>query len=53
MPASRLALISYVTPVLAVLLGALVGDGVFGLPLAIGTLLVVLGIALVVRRPQP
>lgn len=52
-PASRLALISYVTPVLAVLLGALVGDGVFGLPLAIGTLLVVLGIALVVRRPQP
>lgn len=49
-PASRLALISYVTPVLAVLLGVLVGDGVFGAPLAFGTLLVVGGIALVVQK---
>jgi len=52
-PASRLALISYVTPVLAVSLGALVGDGTFGLPLAIGTALVVAGIALVVQRGKP
>lgn len=49
-PASRLALISYVTPVLAVALGALVGDGAFGAPLAAGTLLVVAGIALVVQK---
>jgi len=52
-PASRLSLVSYVTPVLAVLLGALVGDGTFSGALAAGTLLVVAGIALVVRRPGP
>lgn len=49
-PASRLALVSYVTPVLAVALGALVGDGELGLPLVLGTLLVVAGIALVMQR---
>jgi len=52
-PGSRLSLVSYVTPVLAVLLGALVGDGTFSSALAAGTLLVVAGIALVVRRPGP
>jgi drug/metabolite transporter (DMT)-like permease len=52
-PASRLALVSYVTPVLAVALGAFVGDGTFGAPLAIGTLLVVGGIALVVQKRKP
>jgi drug/metabolite transporter (DMT)-like permease len=51
-PASRLSLVSYVTPVLAVLLGIAVGDGVAGLPLLLGTTLVVLGIALVVRGPR-
>jgi drug/metabolite transporter (DMT)-like permease len=51
-PASRLALISYVTPVLAVVIGALVGDGTLGAALAIGTLLVVAGIALVVQKER-
>lgn len=51
-PASRLALISYVTPVLAVLLGALVGDGTTGPAVWLGTSLVVAGVALVVRRPK-
>lgn len=49
-PASRLALISYVTPVLAVLLGIAVGDGTFGWPLGAGTALVVAGVALVVQQ---
>ena len=52
-PASMLALINYVTPVLAMVLGELVGDGandVFGW---IGALCVVLGIALVVQKPRP
>ena len=52
-PASRLSLISYVTPVLAVLLGALVGDGTTGTAVWLGTALVVAGVALVVRRPRP
>ncbi len=52
-PASRLSLISYVTPVLAVLLGALVGDGTTGTAVWLGTALVVAGVALVVRRPKP
>lgn len=52
-PASRLSLISYVTPVLAVLLGALVGDGTTGAAVWLGTGLVVAGVALVVRRPRP
>ncbi|MEC8652870.1 MAG: EamA family transporter [Planctomycetota bacterium] len=49
-PASLLALINYAIPVLAMLFAALVGDGQHG-PLAwSGAGLVVLGIALVVRR---
>jgi len=52
-PASHLSLISYVTPPLAVILGVLVGDGAFGLASLLGTLLVVAGIALVVRGPRP
>jgi drug/metabolite transporter (DMT)-like permease len=51
-PASRLSLISYVTPVLAVLLGALVGDGELTAALVLGTLLVVAGIALVVQKDE-
>lgn len=51
-PASRLSLVSYVTPVLAVLLGALVGDGATTWAVWSGTLLVVSGVALVVRRPK-
>lgn len=50
MPASRLSLISYVTPVIAVLLGAAVGDGALTPALAGGAALVVAGIALVVRK---
>ena len=50
--ASRLSLISYVTPVLAVVLGVVVGDGELSLALAIGTLLVVMGIVLVVQKRQ-
>ena len=49
-PASMLALINYVTPVLAMALAALVGDGELGLRSWSGAGLVVLGIALVVRR---
>jgi drug/metabolite transporter (DMT)-like permease len=43
-------LVSYVTPVLAVLLAALVGDGSTGPLLWLGTTLVVLGVALVVQK---
>ena len=49
-PASLLALINYVIPVLAMLFAALVGDGEHGLLAWSGAGLVVLGIALVVRR---
>ncbi|MCK5945129.1 MAG: EamA family transporter [Planctomycetes bacterium] len=49
-PASMLALINYVTPVLAMVLAALVGDGQHGWLAWSGAGLVVLGIALVVRR---
>jgi drug/metabolite transporter (DMT)-like permease len=49
-PASQLSLVSYVTPVLAVLLAALVGDGSTGPLLWLGTTLVVLGVALVVQK---
>ena len=49
-PASMLALINYVTPVLAMLLAVIVGDGNYGLPAYTGALLVVLGIVLVVRK---
>jgi drug/metabolite transporter (DMT)-like permease len=49
-PASRLALISYVTPVFAMLLGVAVGDGTSDVWLWLGTGLVVGGVALVVRK---
>lgn len=48
--ASRLALISYVTPVFAMLLGAIVGDGVLDGFAWGGTALVTAGIAIVVTR---
>lgn len=51
-PASQLALISYVTPVLAMLLGAAVGDGEPDTMAWTGTALVVTGVALVVRKPK-
>lgn len=51
-PASQLALISYVTPVLAMLLGAAVGDGEADPMAWVGTALVVTGVALVVRKPK-
>ena len=50
-PASTMSLISYVTPVLAMLLGALVGDGTIDGAAWLGAGLVVLGVALVVARP--
>ncbi len=49
-PASMLALINYVTPVLAMLLATLVGDGHHGVWEWTGAGFVVLGIALVVRK---
>ncbi|MCR9247187.1 MAG: EamA family transporter [bacterium] len=49
-PASRLALITYVTPVIAMLLGALTGDGAMDGNAWAGTALVVLGIVLVVSK---
>jgi drug/metabolite transporter (DMT)-like permease len=52
-PASMLSLITYVTPVLAMLLAALVGDGTMDGAAWLGTLLVTAGIVLVVRRPRP
>jgi drug/metabolite transporter (DMT)-like permease len=51
-PASRLALITYVTPVLAMLLGAAVGDGTMDGAAWLGALLITAGIVLVVRRPR-
>jgi len=51
-PASRLALISYVTPVLAMLIGAAVGDGTLDALAWVGTTLVVTGVALVVRKAR-
>ncbi|MFY9341886.1 MAG: EamA family transporter [Planctomycetota bacterium] len=51
-PASRLSLISYVTPVLAVLLGVAVGDGTADRYLWLGTGFVVGGVALVVQRSK-
>ena len=50
LPASRLALISYVTPVLAMLIGTAVGDGTVDTLAWIGTALVVFGVALVVKK---
>lgn len=49
-PASMLSLINYVIPVLAMAFAALVGDGDHGLAAWCGAGLVVLGVALVVRR---
>lgn len=49
-PASMLALINYVTPVLAMVLAQLVGDGSHGTMAWVGAGCVVLGIALVVRK---
>lgn len=49
-PASQLALISYATPVLAMLLAAAVGDGKPDALAWFGTALVVAGIAVVVHR---
>jgi drug/metabolite transporter (DMT)-like permease len=51
-PASMLSLITYVTPVLAMLLGTAVGDGEVGPAAWLGTALVTTGIALVVARPR-
>jgi drug/metabolite transporter (DMT)-like permease len=48
--ASRLSLVSYVTPCLALLLGWAVGDGTLDLPTLGGTALIASGIALVVAR---
>lgn len=50
--ASRLALITYVTPVLAMLIGAAVGDGAMDGAAWLGAALVTAGIVLVVRRPR-
>ena len=49
-PASMLALINYVTPVLAIVLAHLVGDGSHGTMTWVGAGCVVIGIALVVRK---
>jgi len=49
-PASMLALINYVIPVLAMLFAALVGDGEHGALAWAGASLVVCGVAMVVRR---
>ena len=51
-PASMLSLITYVTPVLAMLLGAAVGDGTMTAGAWLGTALVTAGIVLVVRRKR-
>ncbi|MGC6487234.1 MAG: DMT family transporter [Planctomycetota bacterium] len=49
-PASMLSLINYVIPVMAMAFAALVGDGQHGPAAWTGAALVVLGVALVVRR---
>ncbi|MBK8097894.1 MAG: EamA family transporter [Planctomycetes bacterium] len=52
MPAGKLSLISYVTPVLATLLGVAVGDGKLDGATIVGTGLVIAGVCLVVRKPK-
>lgn len=52
-PASRLSLISYVTPILALLLGYAVGDGTLDLATLFGAACIAAGIALVVVRSRP
>ena len=49
-PASKLALVAYVAPVVAMLLGAAMGDGAIDANAWLGAALVVLGIVLVVTR---
>ncbi len=49
-PSNKLALIAYVTPAIALWVGWMVGDGPLHLSTLVGTLLVLSGIALVVRR---
>lgn len=51
-PASQLSLISYVTPVLALLLGVAVGDGALDARAWLGSGLVVAGVVLVVQKPK-
>jgi drug/metabolite transporter (DMT)-like permease len=49
-PSNKLALIAYVTPAIALWVGWMVGDEALHLSTLLGTLLVLSGIALVVRR---
>jgi drug/metabolite transporter (DMT)-like permease len=49
LPATRMALISYTTPLVAVLVGTLVMDEPFTLRILIGSVLVVLGVALALQ----
>jgi drug/metabolite transporter (DMT)-like permease len=49
-PAYRLSLISYITPVIALLVGRTLGGEPFGATTLAGTLLVLLGVALTLRR---
>jgi drug/metabolite transporter (DMT)-like permease len=49
-PAYRLALISYVTPVLALLVGSTLGNEPFALTTLLGTGLVLCGVALTLRK---
>jgi drug/metabolite transporter (DMT)-like permease len=53
-PAYRLSLVSYITPVIALALGSLLAGEPFGVTTAFGTLLVLAGVALTLRRaPAP
>jgi len=52
LPLSRLAMITYVTPVVALILGATLGEERFTANTAAGTVLILTGIALA-RRPVP
>src|SRR5204862_326328 len=53
LPAHKLSLISYVTPAIALLLGAIAGDEPFTAATAIGSALILAGVWLVVRRSAP
>jgi drug/metabolite transporter (DMT)-like permease len=53
-PAYRLSLVSYITPVIALLLGTVLADEPFGATTAFGALLALGGVALTLRRePKP
>jgi drug/metabolite transporter (DMT)-like permease len=52
-PAYRLSLVSYVTPVIALLLGSVLAREPFGATTAFGTVLVLAGVALTLRRGAP